>query len=132
MPHNGRLRVLAAAVLAALILPSAASAQQQQGRLFWPTVAASAAAGADWATTYHALKFYNVQEQNPVLKPFQSTPARMISMGGLIDAAGLSTWNVVVGRKHDRVAAAGLWTMTAFRVYLAIHNHRNERRAERR
>jgi hypothetical protein len=30
------------------------------------------------------------------------------------------------------MAAAGLWTMTAFRAYLAIHNHINEHRSERR
>jgi hypothetical protein len=30
------------------------------------------------------------------------------------------------------VAAAGLWTMTAFRAYLAIHNSRNMLRSGRR
>jgi hypothetical protein len=46
--------------------------------------------------------------------------------------AGVSAWNLTVGPKHDKLAAAGLWTMTAFRVYLAVHNHLNEHRAERR
>jgi hypothetical protein len=131
---SGRpLQVLAAALLVAVVLPSTASAQdQQRGRLYWPTAAAGGAATADWITTYHALKFYKVREQNPVLKPFQQTPMRMVSVGGLIDVAGISAWNLTVGPKHDKVAAAGLWTMTAFRVYLAVHNHLNEHRAERR
>jgi hypothetical protein len=133
MPHNGRLRILAAALLVAIIVPSTASAQEQQrGRLYWPTIAAGSAATADWITTYHALKLYKVQEQNPLLKPLQSSPVRMVSLGGLIDVAGIGAWNFTVGPKHQKLAAAGLWTMTAFRVYLAVHNHLNEHRAERR
>src|ERR1700704_1410535 len=127
MPLNRRLRILAAALLVAILIPTVASAQQP--RLKWPTIAAGTAATADWITTYHALKFYKVQEQNPVLKPFQSSPGRMVSMGGMMDVAGVSAWNLTLGRKPDRIAAAGLWTMTAFRVYLAIHNHVNEHSA---
>jgi hypothetical protein len=120
-------------LLAVLIAPSLASAQEpQRGRLYWPTIAAGTAATADWITTYHALKFYKVQETNPLLKPLQTNPARMVSLGGIIDVAGVSAWNFTVGPKHTKIAAAGLWTMTAFRVYLAVHNHLNEHRAERR
>src|SRR5262245_59406726 len=118
MAVNRCLFVCAAALLAAFCMPSIASAQQVNLR--WPTVAAGAAATADWVTTYHALKFYNVREQNPVLKPFQASPGRLVSMGSVIDVAGVSAWNLSVGRKHDRIAAAGLWTMAAFRTYLAI------------
>jgi hypothetical protein len=133
MPHNRQVRVLAAALLAAVISPSLATAQEPpRGRLYWPTIAAGSAATADWITTYHALKFYKVQETNPLLKPMQTSPARMVSVGGVIDVAGLAAWNFTVGPKHDKIAAAGLWTMTAFRVYLALHNHLNEHRAERR
>ncbi len=133
MPHNRPLRVAAAALLVAVLVPSAASAQQQpRGRLYWPTIAAGTAATADWVTTYHALKFYKVQETNPLLKPLQTSPVRMISIGGIIDVAGISAWNVTMGPKHERLAAAGLWTMAAFRVYLAVHNHLNEHRAERK
>ena len=133
MPHNRKVRFAAAALLVAIIAPSTASAQQpqqQQGRLYWPTIAAGTAATSDWITTYHALTFYKVQETNPLLKPLQASPVRMISVGGIIDVAGISAWNVTMGPKHDKLAAAGLWTMTAFRVYLAVHNHLNERRAE--
>ena len=133
MPHNRQIRLAAAALLVAVSVPSAAFAQEEQrGRLYWPTIAASGAATADWITTYHALKFYKVQEQNPLLKPLQASPVRVVSVGGLIDVAGISAWNITMGPRHQKVAAAGLWTMTAFRVYLALHNHMNEHRAERR
>jgi hypothetical protein len=134
MLYSRSLRIFAAALLVALVLPSTASAQQEQqrGRLYWPTIAAGGAATADWITTYHALKYYKVREQNPLLKPLQANPAGMVSVGGLIDVAGMSAWNFTMGPKHDKIAAAGLWTMTAFRVYLAVHNHLNEHRAERR
>jgi hypothetical protein len=112
------------------LLPAAASAQT--GSLKIPTIAAGAAAAADWASTYHALKFYKVRETNPVLRPFDSSPGSLISLGGIIDAGSVSAWNLSVGRKNQRVAAIGLWTMAAFRTYLAIHNLRNERLSERR
>jgi hypothetical protein len=127
------VRVLAAALLVALFVPSVAAAQEpQRARLFWPTIVAGGAATADWITTYHALKFYKVQETNPLLKPLQRTPARMISLGGAIDLAGIAAWNGALGPKHDKLAVAGLWTMTAFRAYLAVHNHLNEHHADRR
>ena len=95
-------------------------------------MAASIGAAADWASTYHALKFYKVRETNPLLRPLDSKPGSLVTMGALIDAGGFSAWNLSVGRKHPRVAAAGLWAMAAFRGYLALHNLRNERRSERR
>jgi hypothetical protein len=113
-----------------------ASAQTAQparaGRLKLPTIAASAAAAADWASTYHALKNYKVREVNPLLRPFESSPGSMISLGGIIDAGGMAAWNLSVGRNNPRLAAVGLWSMAAFRAYLAIHNMRNTRIAERR
>jgi hypothetical protein len=133
MSYSRKLRVLAAALLVALIVPSAAFAQEpQRNGLLLPTIAAGTAATADWITTYHALKFFKVQETNPLLKGMQASPMRMVTVGGIIDVAGVSAWNMTVGPKHDKLAAAGLWTMTAFRVYLALHNHLNEHRAERR
>ncbi|MBI4265123.1 MAG: hypothetical protein HY657_12175 [Acidobacteria bacterium] len=111
-------------------VPAVASAQD--GGLKIPTVAVSAAAAADWATTYHALKHYQVREVNPLLRTLQESPASLVSVGALIDAGIVSTWNLTVGRRHTKAAAAGLWAMAAFRAYLAIHNLRNERKAERR
>jgi len=133
MLQSRKRQALAAALLVAFLFPSAAVAQEpQRNRLLLPTIAASGAATADWITTYHALKFFKVQETNPLLKPMQASPMRMVTIGGIIDVAGVSAWNMTVGPKHDKLAAAGLWTMTAFRVYLAVHNHMNEHRAERR
>ena len=125
------VRRLLAALLLVCAVPVAASAQENSD-LRIPTIAASAAAAADWASTYHALKFYKVREVNPLLKPLDSSPAAMVSLGGMIDAGGFAVWNLTVGRKNPRLAAAGLWGMAAFRTFLAIHNLRNSRNAERR
>jgi hypothetical protein len=124
---------LCAALLLVYAVPAVAAAQDSvKPDLRIPTIAASAAAAADWASTYHALKYYKVREVNPLLRPLDSSPGSMVTLGGLIDAGGFSVWNLTVGRKHPRLAAAGLWGMAAFRTYLAIHNIRNSRRAERR
>ena len=117
-------------LLATLALPAPAAAETDRLRL--PTMAASIAAGADWASTYHALTFYKVREVNPLLRPFESSPGRLVTVGAAMDGAAFTAWNLTVGRKHPKIAAAGLWTMAAFRGYLAIHNLRNERRAARR
>jgi hypothetical protein len=120
----------AALVVLVCLIPGVVSAQNRS--LTLPTIAASAAAAADWASTYHALKYYQVREVNPLLQPFQSSPGQLISVGAAIDVGAVSAWNLAIGRSSPRVAAAGLWTMTAFRAYLAIHNRRNERKVERR
>ncbi len=121
---------LAALALCVCVLPHAAFAQRTM--LQQATVAASAAAAADWVSTYHALKYYQVRESNPLIRGMDGSPGPMVSVGAMIDAGGISAWNVVVGRPHPRIAATGLWAMTAFRTYLAIHNIRNEQRAARR
>ena len=123
---------LAAALLVVCLLPCTAAAQDSSDRLRLPTIAASAAAAADWASTYHGLKYYNLRETNPLLQPFQKSPGRLVTMGAAIDAATFSAWNVTVGRRHPRVAAAGLWAMAGFRAYLVVHNLRNEQKAGRR
>src|SRR5688500_20391630 len=102
---------LSAALLVLCLVPGLASAQDNSNRLRLPTIAASAAAAADWASTYHALKYYHLRETNPLLQPFQDSPGRLVTMGAVMDAAAFSTWNVTVGRKHPRIAAAGLWAM---------------------
>lgn len=133
MLHSSRtVRRLLAALLLVCAVPAAAAAQEQESGLRLPTFVASAAAAADWASTYHALKHYKVREMNPLLRPLDSSPGSMVTLGGLIDVAGFSAWNLTVGRKHPRLAAAGLWGMAIFRAYLAIHNVRNAQRAERR
>jgi hypothetical protein len=119
-------------LLLVALVPSTSAAQERGADLRVPTIAASAAAAADWASTYKALKYYKVREQNPMLRPLQESPGSMVSLGAIIDAGSFSAWNVTMGRRNPRVAAAGLWAMTAFRTYLAIHNMRNMRVAERR
>jgi hypothetical protein len=128
MLHLRRVLAIALALGVAMSHPRAAAADD----LRVPTIAASAAAAADWGTTYHALKYYRVREVNPLLRPFERDPGAMISLGAAIDAGVVSAWNLSIGRRHERIAVAGLWTMAAFRTYLAIHNLRNERRTARR
>jgi len=131
MPLRGRpARRLLAALLMLCSFPAMAAAQDRSLRL--PTFAASAASAADWASTYHALKYYRVREVNPLLRPFEASPGSLVTIGALIDAGAFSAWNLTVGRRRPKAAAAGLWGMAVFRTYLAIHNLRNERKAERR
>jgi hypothetical protein len=113
-------------------VPGRAGAQDAGGGLRLPTIVAGAAAAADWGTTYYALKHFRLREVNPILSPMQHEPGRMISMGAAMDVGLVSAWNLSLGRNHERIAAAGLWAMTAFRAYLAVHNLRNTRKAARR
>ena len=83
------------------------------------------------ATTYHALKHYHLREANPVLRPLERTPGKMVAMGVAIDVASFSAWNMTVGRNHPS-GRGRLVGVTAFRGYLAWHNLRNTRRAQRR
>src|SRR6185436_2481053 len=137
MPKPGRSRRLAAALLAVCLVPSLAQAQEpsrtaQSPSLRIPTIVASSAAAADWITTYHALTNYKVRETNPLLRPWYDSPGQMISVGAMIDLGGVTAWNLAMGPRHPRHAVAGLWTIAAFRSYLAIHNLRSEQRAPRR
>ena len=131
MPRSSRAVVcLLAALLMVYGLPTAAAAQSSG--LTLPTMAASAAAAADWASTYHALKHYRVRETNPFLRPLDHSPASLVTVGALVDAGAFSAWNLTVGRRNERLAAAGLWAMAVFRTVLVVHNLRTERRAARR
>ena len=123
-------RRLLAALLLVYTFPALAAAQETGLKI--PTIAASAAAAADWASTYHALKYYRVRESNPMLRPLDGSPGSLVTVGALVDMGAFSAWNVTMGRKNPRLAAAGLWAMAAFRSYITIHNLRNVRRAERR
>jgi hypothetical protein len=117
--------------VAVLSSPTLAAAQEGAS-LRVPTIAAGAAAAADWATTYYALANFRLREVNPLLSPIQAEPGKMISLGAAMDVGAVSAWNLTLGRSRPRLAAAGLWGMTAFRAYLAVHNLRNTRKAARR
>jgi hypothetical protein len=129
-----RLKLYFLALLLAFVCPSTLSAQEPDNRpgLKLPTTLFGVAASADWATTYHGIKNYRLREANPVLSRFEKTPGKMVLIGAAIDVGAVTAWNYTVGRKHPRVAVAGLWTMTAFRAYLAVHNIRNQQKAGRR
>jgi hypothetical protein len=131
MVRVGRILRIAALGVCVVLLPGLAWAQDGNA-LRVPTIAAGAAAAADWASTYYALKHFHVREVNPLLNPMQHEPGRMVTMGAVMDVGLVSAWNLTVGQKNERVAAVGLWAMTAFRAYLALHNMRNTKRAERR
>ena len=59
--------------MCAALQPAPASTQDSRLRL--PTIAASSAAAADWATTYAALEHPTLTEANPFL-PGRATPGR--------------------------------------------------------
>jgi hypothetical protein len=130
MSPVGRFSRIGALCVFAALLPSMAFAQN--GPLRVPTIAATAAAAADWGSTYYAVKYFRVREVNPIINHLERDPARMVSLGAGIDAGIVSAWNLSLGQKHERIAIAGLWAMTAFRTYLTIHNLRNTRKAARR
>ena len=132
LPFSRFVRRLPAVLFLLCVCPAVAAAQEQDRSLKIPTLAASAASAADWASTYHALKYYKVREVNPLLNRFEASPGSLVTMGAMIDVGAYSAWNLTVGRKSPKVAAAGLWGMAIFRSYLAIHNLRNTRKAERR
>jgi hypothetical protein len=129
-----RFSQAAAVAVSLCALPAVGTAQErtEPQTLRSATMAATAAAAADWASTYHALKFFRVREMNPVLRPLDRSPGKMVALGAAMDVGIISGWNLAVGRDHPKIAVAGLWAMTAFRSYLALHNLHNERRADRR
>jgi hypothetical protein len=140
MPRIRPARQLLAALFVVCVCPAVGGiqtasaqaltpAQVQDRRLLVPTIAASAAAAADWFSTHHALSNYRVRETNPLLRPFEDRPGQLVTVGAIMDGVAFSAWNMTMGRKHPKVAAAGLWGMAAFRTFLAIHNMRNTRHA---
>ena len=78
IPRGWRLvaAVFAVCLLAGMIEPGTASAQELRPSLRVPTVIASVAAAADWASTYHAMTNYHVRETNVLLQGFQGSPVK--------------------------------------------------------
>lgn len=96
-----------AALLVVCLLPGSALAQDAPRSLQAPTIAASIASAADWATTYHALKHFNLRETNPLLRPLERTPGQMIAVGAAIDAVSFSAWNMTLGEKAPQDCRRG-------------------------
>ena len=111
---------------------SSVAAQELRPSVKLPTTVASIAAAADWASTYHAMTNFHVRETNLLLQPFQKSPGKLVAVGAAIDVGTYSAWNMLVAPKHPKVAAAGMWSMAAFRTFLVFHNLKNEQRALRR
>ena len=132
MPYILRGWRLLAVLFVVWLVPVCASAQDVRPSLKAPTIAASIAAAADWASTYHAMSNYHLRETNVFLQAFQNSPGRLVTVGAAIDVATFSTWNMVMGPRHPKIASAGLWAMAAFRTALVVHNLRNEQKAVRR
>ena len=139
MPHIPRIsragwRLVAAVFVVSLLpgLTGTASAQELRPSLRIPTTLASIAAAADWASTYHAMTNYHVRETNVLLQPWQKSPGKLVLVGAAIDVVSFTAWNKVIGPRHPRVAAGGMWAMAAFRTFLVVHNLRNEQKALRR
>src|ERR671936_670804 len=117
--------VLATAVaMAGLCADRASGPPPEQNRLRIPTVAVSAAAAGDLASTYYGLNRLGIRESSPLLQRWQDSRGKLVWMAAAIDVGSITAWNIAVGRNHPRVAVSGLWVMTAFRTYLAIHNLR--------
>ena len=132
MPFIPRGWRLIAVVFVVSMLPGISSAQELRPSLKLPTTIATIAAAADWASTYHAMSNYHVRETNVLLQPWQDSPGKLVVVGAAIDAASFTAWNKVIGPRHPKVAAAGMWAMAGFRTYLVLHNLRNEQKALRR
>ncbi len=124
--------VLVVSLLPGFPGPATASAQELRPNLKLPTTIASIAAAADWASTHHALSNYHVRETNFLLRGLTGSPTKLVIAGAAIDAASFTAWNKIIGPRHPRAAAAGMWAMAGFRAYLVIHNIRNEQKALRR
>lgn len=127
-------RLVAAVFVVSLFtgLNNTASAQELRPSLRIPTTIASVAAAADWASTYHAMSNYHVRETNIFLQPFQKSPGKLVLVGAAIDAASFTAWNKMIGPRHPRLAATGMWAMAGFRAFLVVHNMRNTQKALRR
>src|SRR3982750_2453496 len=108
MPCRRPLALLVVCVVAGGI-SRGAFAQDRGPRLNIPTFPASAAAAADLASTYQGLKHVDVQETSPLLRRWQGSRGKLVSMAALMDMGSITAWNLTVGRADPRGAVSGLW-----------------------
>lgn len=113
--------------LALMLLVGAASASAQSLKV--PTAVFAGAAAADWTSTYRNLRGVDGREANPTIAVCHGSerhgtcgPLTTVVLGAAIDAAGVVAWNRIVGRRHPKLAAVGLYAASAFRGYLAYRN----------
>jgi hypothetical protein len=106
--------------LALLALPQTPSAESAHP-LRVPTVVFSAAAAADWVSTYR-LQQRGGHEQNRMYSWADGRPEVIVTIGAASDVLGVWAWNRYVGRRHPRIARIGLYGASTFRIWLALHN----------
>lgn len=109
-------------VLLAIAAPSRAD---DVPTLRLPTMIFATAAAVDWTTTAVALN-RGSHENNPTVQWAQA-PGAMIAIGAAEDVLGAWLWTRAIGRRHPKLAAAGLYAAAAVRVSFAIHNLRSMR-----
>ena len=66
-------------------------------------------------------------EGNPLLAPLQKQPALMLAAGVATSVTSVWAWNHFVGRKHPKLAAAGLYAASAAHVFLVANNYKKHR-----
>ena len=111
----------AAFVTLFLLLSSRGAIAQEsasQASLNLPTAIFASAAAADWATTYHGVSSGKFAEGNPTIRQWQDHPAGMVAAGAAMDVGSVLLWRRLVGRRHRKIAAAGLYAVATFRMYL--------------
>jgi len=101
-------------VLAFIATAATAQAQERPARpdLTLPTAVFAAAATADWATSHALIGRGGLRDGD--------NATRTVSKGIAIDVAGVALWNRYVGRKHPRIAKAGLYIASAVRIGFAV------------
>jgi hypothetical protein len=93
------------------------------------SVAFLSAAGFDWSST--SVNFATgsgARENNPELSWLNGHPAAIVALGATQDVVGLWLWSRFVGRRHARIANAGLFAAAGFRIAIAARNVSRYRR----
>lgn len=126
-------------VLFALVNAVAARAQTATtDSLRAPTITFSAAATADWITTYRRLSeaqkcllpnrlergvpfCVDGREHNPMLRPFNNNPVTTVAAGAAIDVVSLVIARKI-GKRHPKLVKVALYSATAFRGFIAARN----------
>jgi hypothetical protein len=103
-------------LLVLLLLASSASAQS----LKLPLVVWTGAVTSDWASTAVALRRHQT-EINPTLR-WASSPSVLVAAGAVEDLAGLVLAEKLLHQRHRKALVVGLYAVSAWRVFLAVHN----------
>jgi hypothetical protein len=113
------MRIIAAVIL----LTVASAAQAQESSSLKRATAVYAAAGTLDVLSTAAFVLRGGHEGNPILSPLQDKPVVMLTVGVAGATGGVWAWNRYVGRKHPKIAAAGLYVAAGAHLYLAARNY---------